>query len=205
LPSSSDLFKPVETTLSNVGNISVWNVRFTPTRDVELTGLGLLFDPINLNVTPSLHLSLWQDEVVSNEDRLAILQPRLDIDFFDSGLNTYMFNLADFPEFNNPTSITLEQDRTYIFVAQVNIAGQWPLQVSETQELPFTTPDGSLVVLGGGPNTASTFPRHAPLVVELEPQVVPELPSILSWLSIVALAWMGATCRRRRILQSNQR
>jgi hypothetical protein len=77
------LFKPASPDLMNFGS-GTWNVRFRPTRDLQLTGLGLIFDPVPSSATPSLFFGLLQDEVVANDDRLAMAAPVLGNDFQDT-------------------------------------------------------------------------------------------------------------------------
>jgi hypothetical protein len=150
---------------------STWNIPFRPTRDVLLTGLGVIFDPMPMSARPSLGFGLWQDEVVSNDDRLATLSSVLGEDFQDAGLNRYLFQLASNTGPNTPQSVSLEKGRTYILTAQVNFEGQWPEQFGETQQFPFATTSGSLVVLGGGRGlTPPPNREQPPLVVELDTQ-----------------------------------
>lgn len=165
------LFMPVDSELRNFGPFIVREVRFTPTRDVELTGIGVIFDPVPDNVTPSLSLTLRQDDDEGNDDRLASIDPHLGDDFFDTGLNRYIFSLAAHPGYFGRESIILEEGRTYFIKTQVNITGQWPEQRRESQDFPFTTASGSLMVLGA--EAGSAMRDQPPLVVELNTQAAP--------------------------------
>jgi hypothetical protein len=167
------LFRPVSSDLTNFGP-GTWNVRFRPTRDVRLTGLGLIFDPAPATTRSSLSLGLWQDEVISNDDRLATLTAVMGDDFNNKGLNSYVFRLADYPDFGALRSINLEQGRPYILTAELDLVGRWPEQLAETQQLPFMTQIGGLVVLGGGRDlTPTSNLEHPPLLVELDTQAAP--------------------------------
>lgn len=93
------LFRPIDTALR--GRIQR-SIHFRPIQDIELTSLGLVFDPDTTILT--LDLTLWQQPAAS-DDLLGTLTPRLGFDFSDIGLNRYVFKL--------PESLILEQGRTY--------------------------------------------------------------------------------------------
>jgi hypothetical protein len=103
------------------------------------------------------------EHAVVGEDLVAVLTPILGDQFTDRGLDQYLF------EFSEP--VFLEQGRTYTYLADFNMQGEWPLQIAETQALPFTTTSGSFLVFGAGHGTADmSSGEHAPLVVEINPE-----------------------------------
>ncbi|MEX2139458.1 MAG: hypothetical protein WD894_09365 [Pirellulales bacterium] len=150
------LFRPIDTALR--ANLQR-SIHFRPIRDIELTGLGLIFDPDTTIL--GLDLTLWQQPAAS-DDLLGTLTPRLGFDFSDLGLNRYVFK---FPE-----SLILEQGRTYTYLADTSFGhGEWPTQFAETQQAPFMTISGSLTVLGAGHSATQGPPsaEHPPLLVEI--------------------------------------
>lgn len=195
-----DLYKPARADLTGVGGL--WNVSFTPLTDVEVTGLGIVFDPIEANVIPSLFLSLWQDDATTtNDNRLLLIAPRINEDFVDMGLDHYLFRMVDYPDYGPPPVVVLEAGRTYVLLAQININGYWPLQRTETQEIPFTTLDGTVLVTGGGPGTARSFPNFPPLFIEANP--IPEPPSLMTWCFLVIFG-VAFACKTGRLRDRNK-
>jgi hypothetical protein len=189
---SVDLYQPVTSFLSGVGG--EWNVTFVPLQNMDVTGLGIVFDPTIEPVTPSLFVSLWQDNATtSNDNRIALMEIGLSTSD-DVGLNHYLFKLADHPDLNPSPFVELDAGRTYVLLVQVNIDGQWPLQLN-SQTIPFTTADGNFLVTGGGPGTAMSFPNFPPLFIEASP-AAPEPSSLLTW-TLLGIVGAGTSVKRR--------
>ena len=116
----------------------LWIAAFTPKFDLALTGLGLVFDPVVQFVNPSLYLSIWQDNINSNSNRLAILAPNmLNGDFMDLGLGHYSFLFSNYPAYGALDVVLLEANRNYFLLVQINIDGTWPRLGDYSQHFPY--------------------------------------------------------------------
>jgi hypothetical protein len=177
----------------------VWHASFEVKEDVDLVGLGLIFDPSFTLTTPSLHLMLWDgviDQNTTNDDRLGLMQVLIGFDDIPTstpisgGLAPYLFSFATETAFPNPASIRLLRGKIYTYSAQVNIAASWVMNTD--QNYPFNTADGLMTVLDSGVGYAGTGLFAPPLFLDVR-----RVPEPATW-SLLVLAVIPLLKSRRK-------